>query len=187
MKQIKTNIRDLAPLLLLTLLVAGSEIPGNGLSNRLNRILSAEAPHLSDKTKETISRTVQKISEEYQLDPILILAIMKVESSFKPSARSGMGAVGLMQIRPIVLKELGLDIPAHGRTADLLKDPELNIRVGVHYFSRLVERFQGNIWKALMAYNQGPTRVARLNLKSVPAKGYQSKVLFAYRSLRDNS
>jgi len=55
------------------------------------------------------------------------------------------------------------------------------MRVGVHYLAALIKRFKGDVCKAIMAYNAGPTRVTRIYAgKSVPLNGYQEKVLKAY-------
>ncbi|MNC95611.1 Transglycosylase SLT domain protein [compost metagenome] len=62
-----------------------------------------------------------------------------------------------------------------------------NIEVGVHYLSKLLIKFRGDVKKALMAYNAGPTSVER-NYKgrSVPEGGYQGRVLKAYKDLSDS-
>lgn len=145
-------------------------------------LLQREARGLNLTTKLEIAETVLQLSHEYRIDPMLILAVMKVESRFELQARSNRGALGLMQVRPIVVrdvaKELGIDPMDHGR---LLTSHKFNIRVGVHYFSNLMKKFGGDIRKALMAYNAGPTFVARLyKNRPVPPGGYQGKVWKVY-------
>lgn len=122
--------------------------------------------------------TILETSRNYNIDPFLILAIMRVESHFNPKACSNRGAMGLMQVRSIVVrevaKEMGINPSESGR---LLKDHHFNIRVGVHYFSMLIRKF-GDVRKALMAYNMGPTVVARFyKNRLAPHSGYQKKVL----------
>jgi len=89
------------------------------------------------------------------IDPVLILAIIEVESAFDPSARSGRNALGLMQVRPATLWR---EVERSGLEGDDPHDPELNVVAGALYFRRLVIAFGPND-VALMAYNAGPNRV----------------------------
>lgn len=148
----------------------------------IKKILIQEAPGLSAKSKEEIAVTVTKLADEYHLDPLLILAIIHVESHFKPEAQSSKGAMGLMQVKPIVVadvaQQLGINPKVNGQ---LLKNKKFNMRVGVHYLASLIKRFKGDVCKAVMAYNAGPTTVSRIYAgKSVPLNGYQEKVLRTY-------
>lgn len=151
----------------------------------VDTILKSEAKRLPPDKRRAIASTVMQLSEEYNLDPHLILAIMKVESSFNPKARSNKGAIGFMQILPIAFREVASDLKIKGSPEALLSHDQINIRVGAYYLSRLIHRFGGNIWKALMAYNWGPTYVAS-NYKGrhVPPDGYQRKVMMAYRKYK---
>ncbi len=87
------------------------------------------------------------------VDPYLVAAIINVESKFRPGVVSRAGAVGLMQVKPsTAVVGLGRDI-----TADRLRDPATNIRVGTHYLASLMRRYGGNTQLALAAYNAGMT------------------------------
>lgn len=92
------------------------------------------------------------------IDPVFVLALVRVESGFSPSARSRRGAVGLMQIMPETAREmavrLGLD-PARL----VLDDPETNIRLGIKYLQILRQEFGDDHVAILAAYNAGPTKV----------------------------
>ena len=100
---------------------------------------------------------IAEASTEYGVDPVLVRAVIKAESRFDPEARSGAGAEGLMQLMPILQKELGITDPMN---------PRENIFGGTKYLSKLLDRHDGNVTLALASYNAGPRNVARY--KGVP-------------------
>jgi soluble lytic murein transglycosylase len=93
------------------------------------------------------------------VDPSLVLAVIRRESSFRRVVRSGAGAEGLLQLRPATAERLatllGLPSGAGGR----LSDPAVNLPLGIHYLGLLTTRFQDPA-VALAGYNAGPTVVA---------------------------
>lgn len=104
---------------------------------------------------------VQQKAQERELDPHLILALIRQESLFDPRARSPATALGLMQLIPPtaarVAKQLGLPAP----TQDKLFDPELNVALGTQYLKDLLQRYSHNWFKAIAAYNAGEAAVDR--------------------------
>ena len=132
-----------------------------------------------------LARSILQESEKNSLDPVLILAIIQVESQFDHNAVSSQGAQGLMQVRRVVVTELVEEgkIPASRRHN--LKDPLVNVQVGVSYLAYLIEMF-GDLKTALAAYNWGPTRIRQKLVanEAIPSQ-YASKVLRAHRSLED--
>jgi soluble lytic murein transglycosylase-like protein len=92
------------------------------------------------------------------VDPILVLAMIEVESGFDPAARSNRGARGLMQVRPATL---WAEAARSGLAGEDPHAPELNVPAGVLYYRRLLDTF-GNKYLALVAYNAGPNRVSGL-------------------------
>jgi soluble lytic murein transglycosylase len=84
--------------------------------------------------------------------PDLVRAVIQTESAFDPYARSHKGALGLMQLMPETAAELGVVDPFN---------PEQNIRGGVQYLRRLLDRYDNNETLALAAYNAGPSAVDR--------------------------
>jgi hypothetical protein len=90
----------------------------------------------------------------HKLPETLLLAVARGESDFKPTARSDANAYGLMQILwPGTAKHLGLE-----RLSELL-EPCTNVEAGARYLKELLQRYKGNLHRALAAYNYGPSRI----------------------------
>ncbi|HEV8200114.1 MAG TPA: lytic transglycosylase domain-containing protein [Candidatus Polarisedimenticolia bacterium] len=96
----------------------------------------------------------------YDVPPETILAVIRIESNFDVNATSDSGAVGLMQLLPSTAEEVAreLRLPWTGEESQL-RDPSVNIRLGTHYLTKLLTRFD-DLSQALAAYNEGPERVA---------------------------
>jgi soluble lytic murein transglycosylase len=90
---------------------------------------------------------------EQKADPYLITALMRQESAFNDRARSPVGARGLMQLMPKTARRM------ERVSKDALYRPDVNIRLGVRFFSGLVEHYGGEAPLALAAYNAGPINV----------------------------
>lgn len=186
--------------------------PGNTehIKNALNQEPAAEvapAPDIEDMTPEEaevflfvlrfsegmstmnarkLAKIIVKECKSHDLDPYLILAVIKVESEFSPVAVSKRGAIGLMQVMPgtgeHIAKELGISYG--GRKS--LYDPFTNVRLGISYLSSLEDRYE-TVEYALGAYNHGPTNFEkRLNANDVPM-GYVKKVLSFKSYLEEES
>lgn len=104
------------------------------------------------------SDEINAVSKEFSVDKNLIVTIINIESSFRKTAVSSAGAVGLMQILPSTAEEMcdRLDIEY---SYDLLFKPEVNIRLGTYYLSYLLDYYEGNIINTISAYNWGLTNV----------------------------
>lgn len=102
---------------------------------------------------------VEAQCEQYGLDPWLIMAMIREESRFDDEAVSHAGAYGLMQLLPgtasWVISKSGMDIDPEAA----LDDAEANIRVGVWYINWLQERYEGDLYAAVAAYNAGQSNV----------------------------
>jgi len=104
---------------------------------------------------------VQEAAATYSIDPFLVLAVMREESNFSPTAVSSSGARGLMQLLPSTAKwilESKLNQPFH---EDDLDDPEVNISLGTWYLRHLLEQVDFDLAKAAAAYNGGPGNLQR--------------------------
>jgi soluble lytic murein transglycosylase-like protein len=131
---------------------------------------------------DVVARSILQESEKHSLDPVLVLAVIQIESRFDRKAVSTRGAQGLMQVRGVVVDELIGEGKIPARRHDL-KDPQVNVEIGVSYLAHLVEIF-GDLNIALTAYNWGPTRIReKLAANQTIPSQYASKVLRAQRSL----
>jgi soluble lytic murein transglycosylase-like protein len=112
---------------------------------------------------------IYKEAQKNGVRPELVAAVVEAESRFKPTARSGAGAVGLMQLVPKTGRWMG---------ARDLTNPTQNIAAGTKYLKYLGERFDGNETKIIAAYNAGEGNVKRFG--GVPpfreTRKYVSKV-----------
>ena len=113
---------------------------------------------------------IHEKAAKYDVDPALVAAVIETESRFHPQARSRVGARGLMQLMPKTGKWMG---------ARNLSDPGQNIDAGVKYLKYLQARFDGDLNKAIAAYNAGEGNVRRYN--GVPpfreTRSYVKKVM----------
>jgi soluble lytic murein transglycosylase len=102
---------------------------------------------------------VSRYASEYDLDPFLLAALMAQESTFTPEIRSSAGAHGLMQVMPATGRLYARRLGIRPFSTASLSQPEINVRIGVRYFTDLIERFGGAHY-ALAGYNAGDSRVA---------------------------
>lgn len=131
-------------------------------------------------TKNKIAKAVEKASKKYGVDPNLILAVIQTESYFNPNCTSSAGAMGLMQIMPSNVRYLNVKDPY---------DIEDNIDGGTKLLKEYIDKYNGDIEMALMAYNGGPTRMAQRGVKSIDdiykmpkeTQNYVPKVMKIYR------
>jgi len=100
---------------------------------------------------------VSRMAREYGLDPFLILAVSRQESTFRPSLISRAGAVGVMQVMPATARWMvSKDAELPRDAASRLMEPEVSIRLGAAYLRQMLDRFNGNLVYAVAAYNGGP-------------------------------
>lgn len=133
---------------------------------------------------------INKYSSLRQLNPYLILSLIKEESHFNPDIRSDVGATGLMQIMPSTAEM----VAGERHTVSELTNEELNIKLGTKYFEYLMDEFSNNEPLCVLSYNSGPNAVKRwlkthnslqfdLMVENIPyneTKDYIKKVYTAY-------
>jgi hypothetical protein len=111
---------------------------------------------------------ISAMSEAHGVDPLLVRALIQVESNYKPRARSSKGAMGLMQLMPQTVREYNLQNPY---------DPKSNIEAGIKRLKSLIDKW--GVELALAAYNAGEGAVERFN--GVPpyreTQSYVSRIL----------
>ena len=154
---------------------------------KINAILRSHRPDISDSESWNLSEVILEESTKRHIDPLLVMALIKIESGFKYQAVSPMGARGIMQIMPDTGKFLAETLagefgfhPARF-TPESLDDPVLNLRLGIYYLHDLKKKFQ-QLNLALIAYNSGPGDTQnRLENNLDLADQYASLVLNAYQ------
>jgi soluble lytic murein transglycosylase-like protein len=110
---------------------------------------------LDELEQRHLARALVDEAERAGIDPLLVLAVIQVESSYRLAARSEKGALGLMQLLEPTLRE---EATLAGEDAANPLDPRTNVRMGIRYLRRLLDLF-GKQDLALMAYNAGPNRI----------------------------
>ena len=132
-----------------------------------------------------LARLILSESEKYGLDPMLVLAVIKTESTYYNWARSHRGARGLMQIMPHTGRWAARKLALKWRGIRTLYDPYTNVKMGIFYLSALKKRYGGDTLLTLAAYNAGPTRLAAIIRKGRrPPSRYARSVLANYLRLR---
>lgn len=130
--------------------------------------------NLSANNPSSFDALITQTSQRYQLDPALVKAVVHAESNFNPSAVSGAGAQGLMQLMPSTADWLGVENAF---------DPAENLDGGAKFLKQLMDRYDGNVSLALAAYNAGPGAVDRYG--GIPPYGetqrYVPKILDLYK------
>lgn len=102
---------------------------------------------------------VQQNAALHEVDPALVFGLIRQESAFAPDAASSVGARGLMQIMPTTGMQIARELKESWGSKESLFNPEINIKYGSYYYSKLVRRFAGHFALAAAAYNAGPKRV----------------------------
>ena len=97
------------------------------------------------------------------LDKSLLAALIRQESTWEPAAKSRAGALGLMQVMPATGRQIARTLKVTRWSAEALLDPATNIRFGTHHLAAALRRFEGDLGRALAAYNAGASRVTTWN------------------------
>lgn len=124
----------------------------------IDSVLKKRAPNLGLTLRRHLSHAIVDEAKKADFDPLLIVAIIDVESDFEDEAVSNKGARGLMQIKPSTLHYLAEKQGIHLTRAEVEADTILQVRLGIRYLHQLQTKF-GDIDYALMAYNAGPARI----------------------------
>lgn len=119
---------------------------------------TAALPSAAAGVSADIDALVRSAAAEYGVNPALISAVIQAESGFDPTLVSPSGAMGLMQLMPATAKGLGV--------TDAF-DPEQNIDGGVRFLLSQITRFDGDVQKALAAYNCGPGGVTSRGIEDL--------------------
>jgi soluble lytic murein transglycosylase-like protein len=126
---------------------AGSALNRNASLRASNSATAAASPGA-----DVLHQLVQETAQKHNVDPNLVSAVISTESNWNTSAISRKGAQGLMQLVPETAQHFGVFNSF---------DPAQNVDAGVRYLSMLLDRYNGDLPKALAAYNAGPRAVDR--------------------------
>ncbi|QQR81193.1 MAG: lytic transglycosylase domain-containing protein [Deltaproteobacteria bacterium] len=151
---------------------------------QIAHLIQDEVPLSTSLDSLEIAHEIVAISKQYEMDPILIISVIKVESQFRPYAHSSAGARGLMQIMPCVIKDYGKET-AVTHVSELFY-PQKNLRLGVHYLTYLMEKYSHHWDRAIAAYNWGPASIDQKLQNKIPLpKVYYKKVMDSYRYFQE--
>jgi soluble lytic murein transglycosylase len=103
---------------------------------------------------------VSEVSESEDVDPYLVIALIREESRFDPDAVSSAGAIGLMQLMPFTARRIKKELKIELSDSSEIHEVEKNISLGTRYFSKLLKEF-GRIPLAIAAYNAGENALRR--------------------------
>jgi soluble lytic murein transglycosylase len=138
-------------------------------------------PKKFKKRSLQVASAIIEESEKNGLDPVFVLAVIKTESSFNPLAKGSIGEIGLMQLRPCTAEWIAAKgkIPFRGKRT--LENPVENVRIGTFYFKYLRNKFGGEAFKYLAAYNMGAANVRRMIAEDKKPREYSMRVMKNYR------
>jgi soluble lytic murein transglycosylase-like protein len=139
---------------------------------------SQSAPTAPTAAPGQIDGLVQSNAATFGVDPNLIRAVIANESNFNPNATSNAGAQGLMQLMPDTAASLGVTNSY---------DPTQNVWGGTRYLRSMIDRFGGDLPKAIAAYNAGPEAVERYGgIPPYPeTQAYVNNVLGTYEQYKN--
>jgi len=151
------------------------------MTDKAIRLLPDEEERLlsgSEVSRKDIENLIEYYSNRRNIPPSLVRSVINAESGFDPNATSPKGAMGLMQLMPSTVMDLGVENPY---------DPEENIKGGTALLKKLLDSYQGDYKQALAAYNAGKASVDRSG--GVPdnkeTKDYVRKVIDLYAGEKD--
>jgi soluble lytic murein transglycosylase len=123
------------------------------------------------------------------LDPLIVISLIRQESAFNPEATSRVGAKGLMQLMPATAKRFNRKVKVNH-----LNNPQINVSLGSKYLKQLFTRFDGNLIYTLASYNAGESRIDRwkkeifrnddplATIESIPYEETRNYVKLIYRN-----
>lgn len=175
--------------LILTVIVLGAALKWGNIPAGIRAVETLLNPVFH---KEIINR----YAGIYKEDPLFVTAVIKVESNFLKGAKSPRGAMGLMQIMPNTAKEIARELKIKNFEETQLENPEINIRFGFHYLSKLRKEFGDDDVTVLGAYNAGRKNVrdwlkqskkSSLTIEEIEfaeTRNFVKEVLVTYRWLK---
>lgn len=127
-----------------------ADVPEGALAQVPDHAVADTQAH-SAAVPQAYAAYIAELADRYDLSPALLEAVVWQESRWRENAVSPAGARGLAQLMPGTARDLGVDPD----------DPRANLEGGARYLRQQLDRFDGDLEKALAAYNAGPGRVIR--------------------------
>lgn len=120
-----------------------------------------------------LAERIEDIALAEGIESHVAFGLVRAESEFNRRAVSPVGAIGLTQLMPSTARYF-----KRGVSREALMDRDTNLRIGFRYLRTLIEKYNGNLELALLAYNRGPDRVDQLlRAGQDPNNGYVEMVL----------
>lgn len=135
------------------------------------------------KHAANLSATIISESERHGFDPIFVMAVIQTESQFDPTIIGSFGEIGLMQIKPDTAKWIAQKEGIAWKGKNTLKNPVMNVRIGIAYLNFLRKNFSGAARHYVAAYNMGPANVRKLASQSIQPREYSSRVMTNYNQI----
>lgn len=146
----------------------------------LDSMLEHHLRDLSGVERRRLAETLYVAGRRHGIDPLLALAVIRQESNYQPTARSIVGALGLMQVRPFVGQAVAAQHGVEWTGPETLFDPSRNVEIGIAYLAHVKRMYQTNPL-ALSAYNVGPHALRKhLATSTGLPNDYSAKVLRFY-------
>ena len=159
-------------------------VPPGMTQAQLEELLARVGKSLRPELRSKLAGAVLIESARAGYDPLFVLALVAVESSFRVSVSSDRGAAGLMQLKPSTFAWIAAREPdIGGDELAVAEDPVVDVRLAVRYFHWLEKRFHSRD-DALMAYNAGPRKLREYKrAEEIPAslREYPRRVMKEYR------
>lgn len=102
-----------------------------------------------------------RLTKQYNVDPWLMMGLMRQESAYRETVRSWVGAIGYIQVMPATGAKVAYLLNEASYSPQNLENPQTNLQYGIFYFSKLMERFDNSYPLAVGSYNGGPHNMSR--------------------------
>lgn len=166
--------------------LVGTTVEKENLTDYMIAHLERELPENYKLQAEAIAGSILSASTIHSIDPLLLLAVMRQESHYRPDAMGRHGEIGLMQIKPETARWIASRVGIYWSDDSTLFDPQLNVQVGAAYISFLRGRFNKLGKHYLAAYNLGPAALrSKLRNNELPVE-YSSSLTKHYVGLYRN-
>ncbi len=139
----------------------------------------------TEDEKAQLASVIFEESQRYKYDPLLIMAVILTESTFKKGQVSGMGARGVMQIMPATGKAMAEKAGLEWEGSQQLFDPVTNVRLGTLYLFEQIIKFK-DVRQAIIAYNLGETQLrGKLRMNKPVPRQYFRRIWENYNMLKE--